>query len=382
MTDTSLLQIGIDYTAAIHQTAGIGRYVRELVAAMAVSPSRSENVVLHLFVAGAHRAHCPPPPDNCVYSASPISERNHVRLWHRLRLPIPVELWTGCIDLFHAADFALPPTLSGTRAIVTVYDLSFEHYPQDTMPGMLHHLRRVVPRSARRADRVIAISEATRRDLIALYGVHPDKIAVVQPGVSPHFNSRATEGDIRAKYHLPDAPLILTVGTMQPRKNHLRLVQAFAQIETKARLVIAGGQGWAYDVVQQEVTRLGMAERVIFAGFVDDNDLPDLYRAATVFVYPALYEGFGIPVLEAMACGTPVITSNVSSLPEAAGEAAILVDPLNVEELSMTLDRLLSNEMMRNTLRGKGIARAGKFTWARAAEQTWDVYRALLNLPA
>ncbi|MBN1312507.1 MAG: glycosyltransferase family 4 protein [Anaerolineae bacterium] len=379
MNGRSFSHIGIDYTAAVHQSAGIGRYVRELVAAMAVSPARVEDEDLRLFVAGAHHAEMPSSPPGCVYCPSPLSERSHARLWHRLRLPVPIELWTGRLDLLHAADFALPPVLPRARSIVTIYDLSFEHYPQETMPGMLNYLRRVVPRSARRADRVIAISEATRRDLIELYGLHPDRITVIQPGVSSYFKHRGEERSIRVKYKLPDTPLILTVGTLQPRKNHLRLVQAFAKLQTDASLVIAGGKGWAYEAVQGEVAHLGIADRVVFTGYVDDVDLPALYRAAAVFAYPALYEGFGLPVLEAMACGVPVITSNISSLPEAAGEAALLVSPLDVEEMASVLGRLLADEVLRNNLRGKGIAHAGKFTWARAAERTWDVYRVLLS---
>lgn len=396
MTDRQPPRIGIDYTAAIHQTAGIGRTVRELVAALAtsvVAPSFASEedlqvrswreAALRLFVAGARSTRLPPPPPGCVYCPSQISERNHARLWHRLRLPVPVETWTGPLDLYHAADFALPPTLPCARTVLTLYDLAFERYPEDTMPGMLNHLRRVVPRSARRADHVIAISEATRQDVIALYGLLPEKVTAIPLGVSPGFQpvspKETRSKSVRDRYGLPDRPLVLTVGTMQPRKNHLRLVQAFAQVKTDAVLVIAGGQGWAYETVRDEVTRLRLAARVVFTGFVDDNDLPGLYSAADVFVYPALYEGFGLPVLEAMACGAPVITSNVSSLPEAAGDAAVLVDPLDVDGIAAAMDRLFEDGSLRASLRQKGIARAGQFTWERAAEKTWGVYRALLG---
>jgi glycosyltransferase involved in cell wall biosynthesis len=384
MVDGSAQRVGIDYTAAVRQTAGIGRYVRELTAAMAVSPVRAGSSALRLFVAGTHRADLPLPPPGCTYYPSLISERNHARLWYRLRLPIPVEMWTGPVDLFHAADFALPPTLPGARTVVTVHDLAFEHHPEDAMPGMLAYLRRVVPRSARRADQVIAVSEATRRDLIELYGLPGDKIVVIPHGVSSRFFPLA-ESDGRAAlrtrrgWRFPDGPLVLTVGTMQPRKNHLRLVQAFAQVKTRASLIVAGGQGWSYEVVRDEVARLGIGDRVVFTGFVDDRDLPDLYRAATIFAYPALFEGFGLPVLEAMASGVPVVTSNVSSLPEVAGEAAELVDPLDVEGMAVVLDRLLGDETLRSDLCQKGIARAGQFTWARAAEKTWGVYHALMG---
>ncbi len=378
------LRIALDYSAAIHQQAGIGRYVRELTRALAASAPPPYTVALRLFVAGARRVHLPPPPVGCAYAPSPLSERSHARLWHRLHLPIPVELWTGHLHLFHATDFALPPTLPATRTVLTVHDLAFERYPQDTMPGMLRYLRTVVPRSVRRADYIIAPSEATCRDLIALYGTPPHKVRVIYAGVEERFTPKGGAEEaavLRARYGLPEAPIVLTVGTLQPRKNHLRLVQAFAQVAERAVLVIAGGAGWNYEAVRREVRRLGLEGRVIFSGFVEDADLPALYRAATVFAYPALYEGFGLPVLEAMACGVPVVTANVSSLPEVTGpQAALLVDPLDVEALAAALARLLDDADLRAALRERGIARAARFSWQRAARETWALYREVLGV--
>ena len=374
--------IALDYTAAVHQSAGIGRYVRELTSALAFS-APAEFQPLRLFVAGARGLDLPPAPPGCVYCPSPLSERTHARLWQRLRLPLPVELWTGPAALFHATDFSLPPVLPGTPTVLNVHDLAFERYPAETMPGMLGYLRRVVPRSARRASRLIAISEATRRDLIELYDLPAEKISVVYPGLSPCFHEPAprSESEVRARYGLPDTPIILTVGTLQPRKNHLRLVRAFSRVRDRAVLVIAGGEGWAYDAVRDEVARLHLSGRVIFTGFVDDADLPALYRAAVLFAYPALYEGFGLPVLEAMACGLPVVTSNVSSLPEITGpEAALLINPLDEEELAAALERLLDDKGLRAALAERGRLRAGQFTWEQAAQAVWDVYRALLHL--
>ena len=376
--------IGLDYTAAVHQAAGIGRYVREMTRALVTLRPDSE---LRLFVAGARTVRLPPPPGQAVYRPSPLSERTHARLWHRLRLPLPVELWTGPLDLFHACDFTLPPTRSRVRTVLTIYDLAYERYPAETMPGMARYLSAVVPRSARRADHVIAISEATRADLIDLYHLPPEKISVAYPGVEPRFHPRPDAGEeaaLRARYGLPEAPFVLTVGTLQPRKNHLRLVRAFARLEAslrkQTRLVIAGGAGWAYRSVQEEVVRLGLEEQVIFTGFVADADLPALYRLATVFAYPALYEGFGLPVLEAMACGVPVVAANTSSLPEITGpEAALLVDPFDVDGIASALARLLSDEALRLSLREKGPVRAGQFTWARTAMAVWGAYERLLE---
>ncbi len=376
--------IGIDYTAAAHQSAGIGRFVRELTRALAGQHPEQD---VRLFVTGARACDLPPYPGRFEYRTSRLSERNHTRLWHRLRLPLPVEWWTGDIDLFHATDFTLPPTRRKTRTVLTIPDLSYERYPSETMPGMLKYLQTVVPRSVERADHVIAISETTRADLVELYGVAPNKVSAISLGVDPRFSIQRTEQQVRLlreKYRLPEGPFVLTVGTMQPRKNHRRLIEAFYRLPESLRmaftLVIAGGKGWGYDEVEEYVRQLGPDRRVVFTGFVDDGDLPALYRAAAVFAYPALYEGFGLPVLEAMASGVPVLTSNVSSLPEVTGPvAAELVDPLDVESIRDGLERLLDDPDRRSRLRELGIERAASYTWERTADEVWAVYERLLG---
>lgn len=374
------LRIGLDYTAAIHQSAGIGRYVRELARALV---AHRPHLDWRLFIAEGSGEHTVFPHNENVHCCpSILSERNHARLWHRLRLPVPVELWTGPLDLFHATDFTLPPVLPRTRSVLTIHDLAFERYPTETMPGMQRFLSTAVPRSVRRADHIIAVSEATEADLVELYNTPPEKIATIPHGVDPRFHPQGRLGEgaaIRDRYSLPDGPLVLTVGTLQPRKNHLRLVQAMAQVREQATLVIAGGRGWAYEAVHAEIKRLKLTDRVILTGFVDDTDLPALYRTATVFAYPAMYEGFGLPALEAMASGVPVVAANSSSLPEVVGEVGLLVDPLDVDAIAIALDNLLGDAGLRAALRVKGIARAGRFTWARAAELVWEVYEAVLQ---
>jgi len=374
-----MARIGIDYTAAIYQQAGIGRYVRELVAALADSAGEQDDKFV-LFVAGT-RGDRPPAPSGCRYAPSILSERTHARVWHRLKLPLPVELWTGRVDAFHATDFTLPRTRPLTRTVLTIHDLAFEKYPDETMPGMLDFLRSAVPESAQRADHIIAVSEATRRDVIDMYSVPAEKVTAIAHGVSTPYSPVVSgrETAVRDNYRLRDGPFVLTVGTLQPRKNHLRLVQAFARVRSDASLVIAGGKGWHYAAVRSEVERLNLGERVIFTGFVADADLPDLYRAATVFAYPALYEGFGLPALEAMACGVPVVASNTSSLPEVVGEAGLLVDPMDVDALADAISHVLEDSALRADLRDKALARAKQFTWQHTAEMTRQVYRNLLN---
>jgi glycosyltransferase involved in cell wall biosynthesis len=187
---------------------------------------------------------------------------------------------------------------------------------------------------------------------------------------------------VRDRYRLPDGPFILSVGTVQPRKNYGRLIESLARLrETHPDLglVIVGGRGWLEDPIYAALDAHGLRKAVVFTGFADDADLPALYSLARAVALPSLYEGFGLPVLEAMACGTPVVTSNVSSLPEVAGDAALLINPLDVDALTSALDRLLTDESLRGTLRERGFARAAAFTWERAAKQLLGVYSQMLS---
>jgi glycosyltransferase involved in cell wall biosynthesis len=375
-------RIGIDYTAAVHQSAGIGRYTRELVAALA---EQAPGYAFHLFAgeAGSRPAH-PLPGPNCTWRHTRISQRWLARLWFRLRLPLPIELWTGPLRLFHATDFFLPPTNPGTRKLVTVHDLSYIHYPEIVMPGMSRLLNTWVPGSIARADHVIAVSEATRQDIITCYNTPADKVSVLYHGVSADFHPAHTPtalAQVREKYNLGDAPFILTVGTIQPRKNYLRLIQAFAMLprELGVSLVIAGGRGWDNQPLFDEVKRRKLNDQVRFTGFVADADLPALYSAATLFAYPSLYEGFGLPVLEAMACGTPVVTSNTSSLPEVVGQAGIMVSPTDVESMAGSLEQALTDEAQRQRLAAAGKAQAATFNWQHTATQLLELYEGLLS---
>jgi glycosyltransferase involved in cell wall biosynthesis len=304
------------------------------------------------------------------------------RLWHRLRLPVPVEMFTGPLDVFYSPDFVLPPTRHATRTLLTVHDLSYLHYPEHFVPKLVRYLERSVSRSVDRADWVFADSEATRSDLIAHLGAPAGKVEVLYSGVDPRFSEEKEPGEsehLRARYGLTAGSYILSVGTIQPRKNYVRLIQAFAQLQThnsaNKQLVVAGGRGWLYEEIFAEAEKHG--DRVRILGFVDETDLPALYRNAALFVFPSLYEGFGLPVLEAMASGVPVICSNVSSLPEVAGDAALLVDPLNIEGLSEAMMRALEDPDLRHKMVARGLAQASRFTWARAARHLLGTFDAL-----
>jgi glycosyltransferase involved in cell wall biosynthesis len=375
------IRIGIDYTAAVHQSAGIGRYTREMVQALAAEGRFAPEY--RLFVADRDHQTLPPlPGSNFAWRTTRLSERWLARLWYRLRLPLSVETWTGPLQLFHAPDFVLPPVRRNIRTIVTIHDLSFVREPESVMPGMSNHLNRWVPRSVARADAVIAVSEATCRDLIELYQTPPAKIKVLYHGVTSNFRpvvDPAHLQEVRQKYGLGQSPFILSVGTVQPRKNYQRLIQALGRVVGEIKLVIAGGKGWNYENILAEIDKQGLQGRVHFTGFVAEADLPALYSAATIFVYPSLYEGFGLPVLEAMACGLPVIASDQSSLPEVVGKAGLLVNPGQVEAIAAAISRLLEDEALRQALSSAGLARAAEFTWAKMAAQLVELYQQVLQ---
>jgi glycosyltransferase involved in cell wall biosynthesis len=377
--------IGVDYTAAAWQGAGIGRYTRELIAA-AVPRDRSLRYVL-FYAAGGLPPNSPylrALADLCAANPNvrarpiPLSPRLLTILWQRLRLPLPVEALIGRIDILHAPDFVLPPTRA--RALLTVHDLTFMVYPQMAEAGLRRYLMAAVPRSLRRADMVLADSFATRADLGQLLGVDPGRVRVIYPGVSPRFRplpAAATE-PLRAQLGLPES-FLLFVSTLEPRKNLVRLIEAFDRLtgggaHPGLSLVIAGRRGWLYEEIFAAVERLGLAERVRFLDFVDDAHLPGVYNLARAFVYPSLYEGFGLPALEAMACGTPLVTASSSSLPEVAGDAAVLVDPLDSAAIAGGIDRALAEH---ERLRAAGPAQARRFSWDAAADGLIDTYRAL-----
>ena len=375
------MRIGIDYTAAAHQGAGIGRYTRGLIGALTRLEGKNE---YRLFVAGGGGLFGQAQwPSNVRLCTIPLSQRNLTRIWHRLRLPLPVEVFTGPLDLFYSPDFVLPPVWRA-RTLLTVHDLSFVRYPQTADRRLHRYLNVAVPRSVWRADHILADSQNTAHDLTELWGVPSEKISVLYPGVESRFRpvtDAAELARVREQYDLSQR-FILSVGTLQPRKNYERLIRAFGQLWATTegrpyRLVVVGGKGWLYESIFDCVRELGLEKEVLFPGFVADEDLPALYTLADLFAFPSLYEGFGLPVLEAMACGTPVVCSEASSLPEAAGDAALLVDPLDVEGWAKAMGRALSDEMLKRELVARGLAQARRFSWERAAGELLEICRAL-----
>jgi glycosyltransferase involved in cell wall biosynthesis len=376
------MRIAIDYTPAITQGAGIGRYTRSLVDAM-VRLHGGDNYLL--FSADAPTAARPFPQDADVetrvigFAGRPIGNRYLTILWHRLRLPLPVELLTGRADVMHGLDFTAPPALGAPR-VVTIYDLAYLTHPQYATPSLVRYLSAVVPRSLRRADAIIAISERTAADLTKYYGVSRERITVITPGVDDSF-SPVTDAQalatIDTRYRL-EHPLTLAVGTIEPRKNYDKLIAAFAQARRQPggprMLAIAGRRGWLYEGVFRAIEEYDVGGAVRFLEYVPDADLAALYSTADVLAMPSAYEGFGIPVIEAMACGTPVICSDGGALPEVAGAAALVVPVGNIDQLAEALVGVTSDAARRERMRVLGLNRASQFRWEHAARQHLEVY--------
>lgn len=374
-----MVAIGIDYTPAYEQGAGIGRTVRGLVSALAQLDSKTD---YRLFVAGANTKSLPPQlASNFAYRPSHISPKWWARIWHRAQIPYAIENILGNISLYHATDFVLPPIHKKTKSIVTIHDLSYIRVPETASPSLKAYLDAVVPRSLHRATHIHAVSEMTRQDIISLYQIPPEKISVIFNAVEPHFKPITPTQELFTKYNIPNVPYIITVGTVQPRKNYSRLVKALAQLRTKhdIHLVVVGGNGWLEDEFYATIRNTKMTDYVHLTGFVADKELPALYTGAQMMVFPSLYEGFGIPILEAMACGVPVVSSNTSSLPEVAEDAALLIDPYSVDEIHNALERVITDQNLCKTLIQSGLKQALKFTWEQSAKQLLGLYGQLLE---
>jgi len=374
-----MARVCLDLSPAVHQHAGLGRYAQELLLALATADRQNEYVVFYNNPAAAR---VEPSLERFPKITTPLSYkpwRLSALLAHFTRIPQD-PLLPG-VDLFHATDHLLP-YFRRIKSVFTLHDLIFLFHPETHKSLNRWFLTLMMPRFLRAADAVIAVSECTKRDAIRFYRIPEEKITVIYEGVNPRFRPASPEAiaAVRARYGLPER-FILYVGTIEPRKNLTTLLEAFHHLLATydLRLVIVGKKGWLYERFFRRLRELGLENRVLFTGYVPDEDLPAIYSAADLFVFPSLYEGFGLPVLEAMACGTPVICSNTSSLPEVAGDAALLVDPTDARALTGAMEQVLTNERLWATLRAKGMERARGFTWEKAAYRTWEVYQQVIS---
>jgi glycosyltransferase involved in cell wall biosynthesis len=302
----------------------------------------------------------------------------------RILFGMPLAALRDQTDLLHVCYVAPPVRLC--PYVATVHDISYEFYPQFFSPRDRLMLRTMVPFTLRRAARIITISEHSRRELMGRYSLPAERIAVTYPAAGAQYrpvSDPAALAGVRARYGLHE-PYLLALGNLQPRKNLIRLVDAFVRLAGQgqlagAQLVLGGQAQWRESELQARVQQSGLAEQIHFPGYVEEPDLPPLYSGALAFVYPSLYEGFGLPPLEAMACGTPVVCSNAASLPEVVGDAALTCDPRDTEGLAAALAQVIAQPALREELRAAGLRRAARFSWRRCAEETLEVYRAAVK---
>lgn len=361
---------------------GIGRYALELLRELASRPGEHEIVVLATEPEDTHQLR-----DLCEYHHLP-----GVRL-----LPSLLTLGDAMIaaasrrlqlDLVHDPN-GIAPFLGPrgtTRRTVTIHDTFAYVYPETHNRLDNWRYRHHLPIAAKRADAIITVSECSRRDIVRFLGIQPERVHVTIEGVRSGFRpleDDATRRAVLERYGIRQ-PYILYVGGLNARKNIGRLLEAFARVQPShpdLALVIAGERQWQTGEIDHVYRRLDLARLVHFTGYVDDADLPALYSGATGFIFPSLYEGFGLPPLEAMACGTPVITSNVSSLPEVVGDAALMVDPFDVSAIAGAISRLIADPTLCDCLRERGLRRAARFTWDQAAHETLAAFQETASQP-
>lgn len=300
----------------------------------------------------------------------------------RIPFSFPLALWRDKIDLAHF-QYVAPP-FCPCPTVVTVHDISYEYFPEYFHPLQRMRMRTLIPRSARSAAQVITISEFSRKTISERYDIAESRITVTPLGASEAFRRLdETQAYETTKRFGISRPFILGVGNLQPRKNLERLIRAFSRLVRKngrdLDLVLVGQPAWQEHRIQAEVQRLGIDQHVRFTGYVSEEELVALYNRATVFAYPSIFEGFGLPVIEAMACGAPVLTSNVSSLPEVAGEAAVQVDPLDEDAIRSGLQDMIESPSLLADLREAGRTQAARFSWRSTAESTMRVFEKVLQ---
>lgn len=375
------MHVCLDVSPTVQKHAGLGRYAGEVARALA---EYRPDVQLSLFYNRQGEAEL---PDYLAHLPRQTVKRSN-KPWRMGVLLSQLSRWPmdrtfGATEIFHATNHLLAH-FSRARTVFTLHDLIFLHFPEYHLPYNRWFLTLAMPRFLRAADVIITPSECSRQDALTWYNLPEAKIKVIYEAASPIFQPAGQRGHleaVRQKYQLPER-FILHVSTIEPRKNLSRLLEAFKAVLNDwpdLKLVLIGKKGWLYDAFFQKLRELGLEEQVIFPGYVDEVDLPACFQLAEVFVYPSLYEGFGLPPLEAMACGLPVISSNSSSLPEVVGDAGLLVDPNDTAAWAEALRRVLADAELRQELAGRALRQAQKFSWQRAADELVEVYRSLLK---
>lgn len=368
------MRIGIDARLVGYTQAGIGQYILRLTEGLAAIDSDDEFILLQSR------------KDSRISFGKGRFQRRF--LWtpahNRLeQFILPLEIAPVGLDVLHSPDF-IPPFRRNCKSVITIHDLAFLLYPHFLTHDSARYYSQI-DQAVRRTDHIIAVSESTKRDTVQLLGVDESKITVIHEAVHPTFrpisDSQAL-AQVRERHGI-SGDFILFVSTIQPRKNLPTLLQAYRQLlddyRPDCRLVVAGKKGWLFEEAFSITEQLRLQDDVLFLGRVPGEDLPLLYNAARVHVHPAYYEGFGLPVLEAMACGTPTVVSNVSSLPEVVGDAGLLVEPDDVCGWVVAMWRVLSDDRLREQMIERGLRRAKLFSLEKMAGETMEVYKKVVS---
>jgi glycosyltransferase involved in cell wall biosynthesis len=371
--------IGINATVISAQYAGAGAYAFNLVKQLAAIDKDHRYIVFaNADMVRQWNIHS----GNFLFVPVSIKRPLLRMIWEQLILPLHIKKYR--ITIMHCPHYSVPVFGNCTK-VVTFHDVSLITMPHLHLTSKHWFFSKMMAWASHHAKAIIAVSQSTKNDVAKLFDIDLRAIHVVHEACNTSFmpiQDKLAVQRICTKYGIPAGEFILFVGMLEPRKNIVTLLRAYKtmlQKGLKLLLVIAGRKGWMYDDIYKTVKELSLENQVVFTGYVDDIDLPFIYNGATCFVYPSLYEGFGIPVLEAMACGVPVITSNVSSMPEIAGDAALLVDPIDADGLCTAMCKLIEDNVLRHTLGEKGIARARDFSWEKMARETVTVYDCVMG---
>lgn len=300
---------------------------------------------------------------------------------------LPIDLFSKKSErddlVFHGTNFISLPTCYA-KQVITIHDLAFMKFPNVVEQNIYDYMMRWVPYSIKHADHLIAVSENTKRDILEYFDYPEDKIHVVYSAADERYKKQLddTIEQVKLKYSLPNK-YFLYLGTLEPKKNLPIIIEALAKLKneygSQQKLVVVGAKGWKFNPIFERVTELGLEEDVIFTGYIADEDLPAIYSGATAFTFPSFYEGFGIPLLEAMQCEIPVIASNASCIPEVVGDGGILLDPNDVDGWTKAMHKISTNALLHEEYIRKGLNQASKFSWEKTAQQTIEVYKKALK---
>ncbi|BAY33761.1 group 1 glycosyl transferase [Nostoc carneum NIES-2107] len=371
-----MLNIGFDATAIPSNRVGAGNYIFSLVQSLSKVDIKNN---YYIFAKAEHIQEWRISNPNFHFITVDISSKALRLLWEQTGLPLAIKRWR--IEILHSPHYTAP-IIKPCKSVVTFCDMTFQLIPEKHRPIQRIFFPLMMSWNAQHADKLIAISESTRQDAIRLLKIEANKIITIPLAANKNFRVLPNSDieQICNRYNLKHKKYIYYVGALEPRKNVPILIEAYAKIAADfidIPLVIVGKKAWMYDEIFERVSSLGLQDRVHFLGHIPEPDLIGLYNGSRVFVYPSIYEGFGLPVLEAMQCGTPVVTTNISSMPEVAGDAAILIAPDDTQGLANALQQLLLDDNLVNQLSQQGLARATKFSWDICAEETRKVYESL-----